>query len=238
MRSQRGITLVSLVVTIIILIILAGISINILVGQNGIITRARQAKENMVLAREKEEKQLNELYEQLEGSNQGIPPEEGTIGDLTNKLQDLQNKFDQIQAEYDDFKTVIAEAITENGVETQATDTAEVMAENINKLGNNGTIKVMTSLSYATSSAESHVTVYNVEGCTTLKCTGESYWLGSGTETHTITVTGGGKTLFSGRGLNGKSVAIPEGTTSIQFSLYKGSNTSYGGWLSFTFEIN
>ena len=123
------------VVTIIILIILAGISINALIGQNGIITRAQQAKENMILAQKREEEQLNEMYEQLEGSNQGIPPEDGTIGDLTNKLQDLQDKFDSMQAEYNNFKTTIANTITEKGVETQSTDTIDVMVENIKKIG-------------------------------------------------------------------------------------------------------
>ena len=48
MKSQKGITLVSLVVTIIILIILAGVSINILLGNEGIITKARHAKENTI----------------------------------------------------------------------------------------------------------------------------------------------------------------------------------------------
>lgn len=42
---NSGITLIALVVTIIILLILAGISINMLTGQSGILTRARQAKE-------------------------------------------------------------------------------------------------------------------------------------------------------------------------------------------------
>ena len=65
MKKETGITLVSLVVTIIILIILAGIGINTLVGDNGIITKAQQAKENMILAQGEEEKQLNELYSQL-----------------------------------------------------------------------------------------------------------------------------------------------------------------------------
>ena len=86
MKNQKGITLVSLVVTIIILIILAGISISTLIGENGVIIRAQQAKENIVLAQQREEKQLNELYKKLEGSNQGIPSEEGTIGDLTDKF--------------------------------------------------------------------------------------------------------------------------------------------------------
>ena len=127
MKNQKGITLVSLVVTIIILIILAGISISTLIGENGVIIRAQQAKENIVLAQQREEKQLNELYKKLEGSNQGIPSEEGTIGDLTDK-------FNKLQIEYNDFKTAIANAITEKGVETQVTDSASVMAENIRKV--------------------------------------------------------------------------------------------------------
>mgnify|MGYP004647748327 CR=1 FL=1 len=44
-RSQSGITLIALVVTIIVLLILAGISINMLTGQNGILNRAAEAKE-------------------------------------------------------------------------------------------------------------------------------------------------------------------------------------------------
>ena len=44
-KKQKGITLIALVVTIIVLIILAGISINLILGDNGIITKATQTKE-------------------------------------------------------------------------------------------------------------------------------------------------------------------------------------------------
>ncbi|MBP3831035.1 MAG: hypothetical protein ILA02_01455 [Clostridia bacterium] len=44
-KSTRGITLIALVVTIIVLLILAGISIQMLTGDNGILNRAVQAKE-------------------------------------------------------------------------------------------------------------------------------------------------------------------------------------------------
>ena len=44
-KSTRGITLIALVVTIIVLLILAGISISMLSGDNGILTRTTQAKE-------------------------------------------------------------------------------------------------------------------------------------------------------------------------------------------------
>ena len=43
MRNQKGITLIALVITIIVLLILAGVSIAMLTGQNGILTKATDA---------------------------------------------------------------------------------------------------------------------------------------------------------------------------------------------------
>ena len=43
MKNNNGITLIALVVTIIVLLILAGVSIAMLTGQNGILNRASQA---------------------------------------------------------------------------------------------------------------------------------------------------------------------------------------------------
>ena len=45
MKKNKGITLIALIVTIIIMLILAGISISMLTGQNGILNRAAEAKE-------------------------------------------------------------------------------------------------------------------------------------------------------------------------------------------------
>ncbi len=44
--KQKGVTLIALVITIIVLIILAGVAISALVGENGIITQAQRAKED------------------------------------------------------------------------------------------------------------------------------------------------------------------------------------------------
>ena len=54
-RKQKGITLIALVITIIVLLILAGVSITMLTGENGILTQAKKAKE------ETEEAKNNEL---------------------------------------------------------------------------------------------------------------------------------------------------------------------------------
>lgn len=50
MKEQKGITLIALVITIIVLLILAGVSIAMLTGQNGILTQASSASEKTKLA--------------------------------------------------------------------------------------------------------------------------------------------------------------------------------------------
>ena len=49
MRSERGITLIALVVTIVVLLILAGVTITYALGNNGLFTNAQQAEYNAEL---------------------------------------------------------------------------------------------------------------------------------------------------------------------------------------------
>jgi hypothetical protein len=55
MSHPKGITLIALVITIIILLILAGISIAMLTGENGIISKTTKAKEEHIIEQYKEE---------------------------------------------------------------------------------------------------------------------------------------------------------------------------------------
>ena len=57
-RKNRGITLIALVVTIVVLLILAAVSISMLGGENGIITQAIKAQDENEKAEEKEKVQL------------------------------------------------------------------------------------------------------------------------------------------------------------------------------------
>ena len=45
LKNNKGITLVALVVTIVILLILAGVSLNLVLGDNGIVRKAQEARE-------------------------------------------------------------------------------------------------------------------------------------------------------------------------------------------------
>ena len=67
-QKESGITLIALVVTIIVLIILAGVSINMIIGDNGIITQAQKAAEDTKLAQEKEAISLAILENELSGT--------------------------------------------------------------------------------------------------------------------------------------------------------------------------
>ena len=57
-KKQKGITLIALVVTIIVLLILAGVSIAMLTGNNGILTQGKRAKEETTVGHEKEAAQM------------------------------------------------------------------------------------------------------------------------------------------------------------------------------------
>lgn len=54
-RTDSGITLIALVITIILLVILAGVSIAVITGDNGILSEARKAQTLTVQAEEKEQ---------------------------------------------------------------------------------------------------------------------------------------------------------------------------------------
>ena len=58
-KLPRGITLISLVITIIVLLILAGVSIAMLTGENGILTKVNDAKKETEIASVKEQAQLD-----------------------------------------------------------------------------------------------------------------------------------------------------------------------------------
>ncbi len=67
-KSTKGITLISLVVTIIILLILAGVTIATLMGDNGLINKANDAKIKTEIASIKEEIQTDILRKQAENN--------------------------------------------------------------------------------------------------------------------------------------------------------------------------
>ena len=65
-KQEKGITLIALVVTIVVLLILAGVSISLVLNNNGVISKAKDAKNQYAEAQANEEKHFNEVTDWID----------------------------------------------------------------------------------------------------------------------------------------------------------------------------
>ena len=84
LRNEKGITLIALVITIVVLLILAGISIAMVTGDNGILTQAARATEETENAQVEENDVLYNYEQYIEGSTNGGTLTKVTGNETTN----------------------------------------------------------------------------------------------------------------------------------------------------------
>ena len=115
-QKNRGITLVALVVTIIVLLILAGITLTSIIGENGIIRQAQRTKEKTDEATRLELKSIEGkikidgiTYNSIEDYINGIPAEDSS--------EDAGNDTPQIQ-----WDQVLAQATSPHPDQTKSSD--------------------------------------------------------------------------------------------------------------------
>lgn len=94
--QEKGITLVALVITIIILIILATVTLNFAFGENGLVKKAEYAKELYTNSAIAEEQGINDLVSQLEDLNKNQLYED-EIGKIRTARDNLNNALSLIQ---------------------------------------------------------------------------------------------------------------------------------------------
>ncbi|MBR3152527.1 MAG: hypothetical protein IKF52_02830 [Clostridia bacterium] len=104
MKKNSGITLVALIITIIVLLILAGVTIAMVVGDNGILNRTNEAKNEQKIAEAKEEISMTILDIQAEYYNEEdvnkldillkLDPNDNNHNLLESKLYDKDNDVD------------------------------------------------------------------------------------------------------------------------------------------------
>lgn len=81
-NKDKGVTLVALVITIVILLILAGITISTLTGDNGLFKRAQQAKEKTKESQNEEEKSIEDYISKIDD----LTEEPQLINEIENKV--------------------------------------------------------------------------------------------------------------------------------------------------------
>ena len=82
-KQEKGITLIALVVTIVVLLILAGVSLNAIFSENGIIKRAKDAQNKMDQATQNDLDAINGLNNWIDGKINGSSGKNTTGGDDT-----------------------------------------------------------------------------------------------------------------------------------------------------------
>lgn len=65
LKNNKGITLVALVITIVVMLILAGITINYVIGSRSIITKSKEAKTAYEVAENTENEHLDVLANEI-----------------------------------------------------------------------------------------------------------------------------------------------------------------------------
>ena len=108
MNKNKGITLIALIITIIILLILAGIGIATLTGENGLFTRAQQAKEKTQESQERENETIENYIAQIDEIS-----DENT---LVNKVKSGKIKIgdyvkyepNSVDINSDEYKTLVS----------------------------------------------------------------------------------------------------------------------------------
>ena len=127
LKTQKGITLIALVVTIVVLLILAGVSINLVLDNNGIIAKSKDARNSAIESDEKEKVEMayvsaalkklgdtvtaEELQEELDSSVGTGKTDVTTNGDDTLNVlfSDTEHNFN-----VDEGKVEKAKPITNN----------------------------------------------------------------------------------------------------------------------------
>ena len=112
-KEKRGITLIALAVTIIVILILAGVTIDAVFSENGIINKAKEAANAMNNAVANDQAELNDLLEELNeimnsewDSNIEIPDPEPEKPTNIEDVTDIQDETVQVEDKFGNKVTI------------------------------------------------------------------------------------------------------------------------------------
>lgn len=121
LKGKSGITLIALVITIIVLLILAGISISSIIGENGIVGKTQKAKIETRIGKIKEERDL--WLADVDMDKQLNRNDAETLEELLNRLENenIISLEERKQIEINGYFTINSEDIIfiSNGIESQ-----------------------------------------------------------------------------------------------------------------------
>ena len=158
MKENKAITLVALVITIVILLILAGIAIASLIGENGLFKRAQQVKQQTIEGQLREEivMAIQEIQTEELPKGNNVTLETLANGQLEDILKDITVELaeDEINGEYKNYEYTIDSNlnVTINGEisGTKISGTAEVQTAGYVFEGTTVDVKVTANVTEGT----------------------------------------------------------------------------------------
>ena len=102
-QNSKGITLVALILTIIILIILAGVGISVAIGQNGIFTKSKEGVSKYQDSVKREESELDKAFDTIESLDPNSLAAKVKIGDYVNYTPKAGETTTISQGSYDRY---------------------------------------------------------------------------------------------------------------------------------------
>ena len=125
--DPKGITLISLVITIVVLIILTSVAISMTLGENGIFTKAQEAKRLQTIGAAKEQIGLEILEAQIEAMENNEELEQSEVETIVAKYGELQADGDTIILNDSGYEVSLREIYNEMAeAETDGDSTTEL----------------------------------------------------------------------------------------------------------------
>lgn len=138
LKKEKGITLIALVVTIIILLILAGVVLQTVTGDNGLISKAKQAVSKYKESESKEQYSLQNVVQIVDKENKESKISyinnimEVLYGAL-NKLLTLEENYREVQDQLNRINEIIVQVLNTNPNESEILE----LQNEVNDLKNN-----------------------------------------------------------------------------------------------------
>ena len=177
MKNQRGITLIALVITIVILIILAGVAINMTLGENGILEKAKYAKEQYEIAGVREEIELAilEIQSDKASKNEDFSIE-AILAELPSKVEGitLEKEGNSLKGSFNGYNFTINESM-KLAIEGESIE-VEVSTEVKQYIGKdaNGKYAVKVLLTLNSEETIDTIKIENTDGSTTEETIGNN----------------------------------------------------------------
>ena len=136
-NKNRGITLIALIITIIVLLILAGVALATLTGDSGILNNAENAKENTLEANAKEKVQIAIMEHKIGQYSEGKTLKEYLeAAGATNVIEDgKEGKMDGYNFKIEDGVVIVTKG---NGDNTPPSPTSNLTEAEKTALATNG----------------------------------------------------------------------------------------------------